>query len=220
LRAVTQNPEGLLLLAAGAVLLMRKGGTSGHAVGGQRFTQAGDAATKTAGAADYTSSSADRASEAVGAIVSSASAYTETARRSAADRSSRALRQAHDKYQGTLERVLRDKPLLVPLAGAAAGAALAAAFPASELERQTLGPIGAQVSQAASKAGDQLKEAVSTAGETLRHAVDERELNPEGLKKVATDVAGAFSSSMTGEAHQATSDGESSSRADPSGNGQ
>ena len=206
MRAIMQNPEGLFLLAAGAVLLMRKGGTLGRAIGGERFTQAGDTATNAAGAAsDYVFRAADRAKETVGAMASSASGYAENARRTAADGSDRLM---------TMERVLRDKPLLEALAGATAGAAFAAAFPSSDLEKQTIGPISAQVTDAASKMGEQLKEAAGKAGETLKHAADQRGLNPDGLKEVATEVAGAFSSSLMGETGHGISREESSADAD------
>jgi hypothetical protein len=215
MRAVTQNPEGLFLLAAGVVLLMRKGGSLGRAIGGERFAHAGDSATKVLkGASDYVSTAADRANAAVGAMASSASDYAEYAKRSASEGSTRLMQQANNTYQGTMERVLRDKPLLVALAGAAAGVTIAAALPSSDLERQTLGPIGAQMTEAASTVSEQLKEAAGKAGESLKHAADGRGLDPNGLKEVATGVAGAFSNSLLGEKGPATSSAEPSTNAD------
>lgn len=211
MRAALQNPEGLLLLAAGAVLLMRKASPLGRAIGGGRFVRGTDAGTQIAtGAADNTFSAADRAREMVGTVASSASDYAVNATRNAIDGSDRVMRGARVTYKRTIEGVLRDKPLLVPLAGVAAGALVAAALPSSDFEKQMMAPIGAQVTEAGSNAGEQLKEAVGKAGETLKHAVDQRELNPEGLKTVATEVAVAFSSSMMGESTEATSGGESS----------
>ena len=200
---IKQNPEGLLLLAAGAVLLMRRGSTVGRAMDEQRISQMEDPVTKaTAEATDYVSGVTDRAKETAGSIVSSASRYVEDAHRTIADGSDRVIRRTRSTYHGIVERVLRDQPLLVPLAGLAAGAALAAAFPSSDFEKQTLGPVGAKVTEAASKVGAQLKEAAGEAGEKLKNAADERGLNSEGLKKVASEVAGTFSSSMTGEPSQ------------------
>jgi len=94
--------------------------------------------------------------------------------------------------------VLQDQPLVVALAGMAAGAAVAAAFPTTEFEKGTLGPLGEQVSDAANCLSEQLKEATVKAGEKLKNVVDEKGLNPSGLKDVASEVAGAFSGSMTG----------------------
>ena len=212
LHAAKQNPEGLLLLAAGAVLLMRKTGFSGLAVDRGRFPQADNIATNAArGATDSVFEAADQ-------VVSSASEYAEIAKRTAAEGSTRLLRQAQSTYQGTKERVLRDSPLVVALAGAAAGAALAAAFPPSNLEKQTIGPIGAQLTEAASDMGEQLKEAAGKAGEALRHATDQHGLNPDGLKDVATDVAGAFRTNLMGESDRGRSS-ETSAEAPRHGNG-
>jgi hypothetical protein len=212
LRAAKQNPEGLLLLAAGTVLLMRKRGFSGLAVDGGRFTQADTTATNAA--RGTTGSLSKVASE----VVSSASEYAENAKRTAAEGSNRLMRQAQSTYQGTKERVLRDSPLVVALAGAAAGAALAAAFPPSDLEKQTIGPIGAQLTEAASNMREQVKEAAGKAGETLKHATDQHGLNPDGLKEVATDVADAFRTTLMGESDHGRSS-ETPTEAPRHGNG-
>ena len=106
--------------------------------------------------------------------------------------------QAQSTFQSTMNRVLQDQPLVVALAGMAAGAAVAAAFPTTDFEKETLGPLGEQVSDAASRVGEQLKEATVKAGEKLKNVVDEKGLNSSGLKDVASEVAGAFSGSMTG----------------------
>ena len=212
LHAAKQNPEGLLLLAAGAVLLMRRSGFSGLTVDRGRFSQADNTATKAArGTTDSVFKAADQ-------VMSSASEYAENAKRTAAEGSNRLLRQAQSTYQGTKERVLRDSPLVVALAGAAAGAALAAAFPPSDLEKQTIGPIGAQLTEAASNMREQVKEAAGKAGETLKHATDQHGLNPDGLKEVATDVADAFRTTFMGESDRGRSS-ESSTEAPSHGNG-
>jgi hypothetical protein len=81
----------------------------------------------------------------------------------------------------------------------AAGAAVAAAFPATRFERETLGPAGKRLSEAASDAGERLTEAASAAGERLMTTAEDKGLNKEGLKEVARDVAGTFEKSFTGE---------------------
>jgi hypothetical protein len=115
------------------------------------------------------------------------------------EQSERVMQNAQSAVQGTLERVLKDQPLMVALAGLAAGVVVAAAFPATDFEKETLGPVGEQVSDAASRVGDQLKEAALNAKDTLKSAVEERGLNADGLKDVATEVAQAFGSTMKGE---------------------
>jgi hypothetical protein len=204
LGAVKKNPEGLLLLAAGAVLLMRKAGGAGskHA-GGQRSNLQNDGLTDglskaAAGAKDYAADVAERARQTVGSVASSASEYTDQARRTVSRQSERVIDQAQSTFQNTMNRVLQDQPLVVALTGMAAGAAVAAAFPATEFEKETLGPIGEQVSDAANRVGEQLKEATAKAGEKLKNVADEKGLNSSGLKEVASEVAGAFSNSMTG----------------------
>jgi hypothetical protein len=100
------------------------------------------------------------------------------------------------------QSVLQNQPLAIVAAGLAAGAALAAAFPPTELEKETLGPVGDQVSRAAGRFGDQLKQATAKAGEKLKTAVEERGLHSEGLKDVAGEVVETFKASMTGQAEQ------------------
>ena len=70
------------------------------------------------------------------------------------------------------------------------------------------------MTEAASTVSEQLKEAAGKAGESLKHAADGRGLDPNGLKEVATGVAGAFSNSLLGEKGPATSSAEPSTNAD------
>ncbi len=107
-----------------------------------------------------------------------------------------AVQQAQSTLQGTANRILQEQPLAIALVGLAAGAAVAAALPATDFEREHLGPIGDQMSDAAYRVGDQLKEATSKAGEKLKSAAGERGLNAEGLKEVASEVAETFSSAV------------------------
>ena len=86
--------------------------------------------------------------------------------------------------------------MAVALAGIAAGAAIAAAFPVTELENRTLGTTGEQMRETAGKAGEQLKDAASKAGQRLAAAADERGLNTEGFKEVARDVGQTFSGAL------------------------
>jgi hypothetical protein len=226
LGALKQNPEGLLLLAAGAALLLRSGAGGSsirRASAGDSFAGAASdvtnyaqsyaaGATRQAGnyasdAASYAGDVAERTKQAAGSLAASAYEAADQARRAVGEHSERFLHQAQSTFsqaqsslQGTVNRMLRDQPLLVAAAGLAAGAALAAAFPATDFERENLGPIGERLTDAAGQVGEQLKEATARAGETLKNAADERGLSSEGLKEVASEVAGAFSGSMSGEA--------------------
>ena len=167
LGAMKKNPEGLLLLAAGAVLLMRKtGGLGSSNAMSQRsgisrnVTKAAAGAKEyAAGAKDYAADVAERAKQTVGSVASSASEYADQARRTVSRQSERVMDQAQSTFQSTMNRVLQDQPLAVALAGMAAGAAVAAAFPTTDFEKETLGPLGEQVSDAANRMGEQFKEA-------------------------------------------------------------
>ena len=224
LSAAKQNPEGLLLLAAGAVLLMRKNSSSRLAVNRGRsahedYTAPGSSTNEDYSAANTVRSKTEPVFTAADRVLSSASQYADKAKRTAAESSDRLLRQAQSTYQGTKERVLRDSPLLVALAGAAAGAALAAAFPPTDLEKQTIGPIGTQLNEAASNMSEQVKEAAGKAGETLKHATDQHGLNVDGVKEVGAEVADSFRANLMGESDHGRSQAESSAEAPHQGNG-
>ena len=223
--AVKKNPEGLLLLAAGFALLLRSGSASAQGSGQYRryagsetgygssdqdwkiregMSRAADTAR------EYLSDTADNVgktmrekadrvgqtlSDTADRYVSAAGEYAEDARQAFVDQSSRIAGQA----QSTIERIVREQPLAVAIAGLAAGAAVAAAFPATRLERETLGPAGKRLAEAASDAGERLTEAASAAGERLMTTAEDKGLNKEGVKEAARDAADTFKKSFSGE---------------------
>jgi hypothetical protein len=229
--AVKNNPEGLLLLAAGCALLMRSGGASKsrrsrdvRVYDRNDMTQRGrEARDRTVGerlsesaqsAGDYVSDIGESIVETASGYASSVSSYADDVARATAERSGRLARQAQSSALDTISRVVQEQPLTVALVGAAAGAAVAAAFPASDLENRTLGPTGERLRDAAGRAGEQLKGAATKAGQRLAAAADERGLNTEGLKEVARDVGETFSGALEGkDANQNTqSKSQSSSK--------
>jgi hypothetical protein len=197
LNAIKRNPEGLLLLAAGAVLMLRTGARASGAAQslaaayGQKPETYAGAVRKTFDAA---SDAARQTVDTATSYASAASDYADKARRVVGEQSERLSRQT----QSAASSILQNQPLAIVMAGIAAGAAIAAAFPPTEFERDTLGPIGSEMSKAAERFGGQLKEATTKAGETLKTAADERGLNPEGLREVAGEVADTFKSSIKG----------------------
>jgi hypothetical protein len=234
--ALKSNPEGLLLLAAGCALLLRSGasGRSAHAherVGstgtgrertseyyGSRQTGAGISETISQAAdsaRDYAADVSKTVSDKAGTYASAVGEYADDAWR----QSERFVGQARNTVQDTINRVLQKQPLALAVAGLAAGAAVAAAFPATAVERRTLGPAGERLTDAAASAGQQLGQAASKAGERLMDAADQRGLNTEGLKEVASDVAGAFGSAFTDEKGRSGQSAASSSSADQSSPG-
>jgi hypothetical protein len=214
--AVKNNPEGLLLLAAGCALLMRSSGASksrrsldarGYSRNdmtqsgrGGRDQTVGERLSETAqSAGEYVSDIGESVAETASSYASSVSSYADDVARTTAERSGRLARQAQSSARDTVSRVVQEQPLTVALVGAAAGAAVAAAFPATDLENRTLGPTGERLRDAAGRAGEQLKDAATKAGQRLAAAADERGLNTEGVKEVAREVGETFSSALEGE---------------------
>jgi hypothetical protein len=231
--AVKNNPEGLLLLAAGCALLMRSTGASRSRYPGTREYTRGNASpgprpasSRTVGqrlaetaqsAGDYVSDIGESVAETASNYASSVSNYADDVARGAAEHTGRIAQEAQTTLQNTISRVVREQPLAVALAGVAAGAAVAAAFPVTELENRALGSTGEQLREAASKAGEQLTDAASKAGQRLAAAADERGLNAEGLKEVARDVGETFSGALESEDanRSARSDARTSSAKTP-----
>jgi hypothetical protein len=209
LGAVKNNPEGLLLLAAGCALLLRSNGAPRRgtpAYGRNNMSPAGsegrdrtvsERLSRTAQTAgEYVSGVGESVVEAASSYASSVSSYADDVARAAAERSGQWAQQAQSTIGNTIQRVVQQQPLAVALVGVAAGAAIAAAFPATDLEKRTLGATGERLRDAAGRAGGQLKDAATKAGQRLAEAADERGLNAEGVKEVARDVGEAFSSAL------------------------
>jgi hypothetical protein len=197
LNAIKRNPEGLLLLAAGAVLMLRTGTrTSGAAqsMAAAYDQRSGDIRKTFEAASDIARESVDTAAS----YASAAADYADKARRVVGEQSERVTRQA----QSAASSILQNQPLAIVMAGIAAGAAVAAVFPPTNLEKDALGPIGDQMSKAAERFGDQVSEATTKAGERLKTAANQRGLNTEGLKEVADEVVDAFKSSMKGQSSE------------------
>jgi hypothetical protein len=171
-------------------------------------------------ARDYASNLSRSVSATASEYAATAGDYAEKAKRTIAEGSGRIAEQAQSTMQNTVDRVLREQPLAVALAGLAAGALVAAAFPATSIERQTLGPAGERLSEAATKAGQQLQEAASAAGERLMEVAEERGLTSSGLKEMAGDVAGSFGSAFSGEKQDKGSSRSGSGRSSSSSGSQ
>jgi hypothetical protein len=209
--AVTKNPEGLLLLAAGCALLLR-GASSKNVRSRAQWTQRDSShndrwqVPKSVSqiaetARDYASEvgqTVNQVGQAVGEkadqYATAAGEYADQARRTVVDQSGRLAEQA----QSTIEKIVRDQPFAVAVAGLAAGAAVAAAFPITRMEQDALGTAGQKLADAAGSAGEKLSGAASAAGEKLMDAAEERGLSAGGLKEVARDVASAFEGSLSG----------------------
>ena len=148
-------------MAAGAVLLMRGGGKGlarAHAsnrdrgsVNLARPASAAESVTDFAfdtkdrirshaadikdRAGSYVADVKDRVSDTASAYADTVSGFASEAGRSISETTERMTRRA----QSTMDWVLRDQPLAVALVGLAAGAAVAAALPSTEIENRTFG---------------------------------------------------------------------------------
>jgi hypothetical protein len=226
LGAIKRNPEGLLLLAAGCALMLRRQSATPHrtqsnqwegsttgAPGSRGGENTGKDTGKDRSAREFVSEVADTVSETASSYASAASDYVDTAVGAVSEQSRRAARQARSGFEHTTQYVLQEQPLAIAVVGLVAGAAVAAAFPSTEVERRALGPAGERLSDAAGKVTERLKDAGTQAGEQLMSAADERGLTKEGLKKVARDVGGTFSDAITGENASHESKKESSRQA-------
>jgi hypothetical protein len=211
-----RHPEALLLLAAGCALLMRSGGSSSSKAGSYTRQQQSDFAPPSASgrgqsnarqglsravesAADYASDIKDQVADAAGDYAETVSEFAGEARRKVSEQSERFARQAQSTMQSTMARVLREQPLVVAAVGLAAGAAVAAAFPATDVENRTLGGAREALTDAASKVGENVMQAASKAGERLKSAAQERGLTPDGLKELAGEVADTFADGVSGK---------------------
>lgn len=209
-----RNPEALLVLAAGCALLLRSGKNSRgssqrrypdayyeqgqydqHGAQQQRgqggsWREGLSRAAETA--KDYASDVTDRVSETASSYASAASSYADEGRRRMSSHAS--------TIQSSAAQMLREQPLTVAVLGLAAGAAIAALLPSTEIEERALGPARDALADAAGRARDNLTEAAGEAGERLKQTAAERGLNPEGLKEMARDVAQTFTSKVSGDA--------------------
>ena len=86
-------------------------------------------------AADYAANLTGRVSDTASSVADAATAAT----RNIVEGSKSLRRQAQTTLQSTIEGVLRDQPLVVAAVGFVAGAAVAAAFPATDVEVRALG---------------------------------------------------------------------------------
>jgi hypothetical protein len=108
-------------------------------------------------------------------------------------------RRMADQARETADYLVREQPWAVALTGVLAGAAVAAVFPSTRIEKRALGEVGERLRSAASAAGEQVMEAGAKAGERLSEVAEERGLTREGLKDAAREVGETFQSTLAGE---------------------
>jgi ElaB/YqjD/DUF883 family membrane-anchored ribosome-binding protein len=205
-----RKPEALLLLAAGCALMMRggvAGGASWSSPSGnlsgraswedetvdearRQSNRAAEGASRYAGemrdrvvetASDYASTAADYGRDARRRV----SEYTGAVRQNLSSATDQVSRTAQSAARGAAD-TMREQPLLIAALGLAAGAAVAALFPTTEVERRTLGPAGDALVSAAGAAGRDFVDRAARTGEEMRQAAEEH------LRDLAHEASESF----------------------------
>jgi hypothetical protein len=169
-------------------------------------------------ASDYASQVKNRVSDTASSYADAVTDFADDARRRVAEGSTRLAQQTQATMQSSLQRVLREQPLAVAVAGLAAGAAVAALFPSTEVEGRAFGRANEKLQDLAEDAGARAMEAAGKAGERLKSAAQERGLTSEGLKEVVGEVADTFKEAMGGSTQERN--GSSSGGSPTSGSNQ
>jgi hypothetical protein len=174
---------------------------------------AGDVADKVSGTAkayasgmagavtDYADTARRTVSDYAEQARDTATRYADDARRNISETSDRLKTQAEATYH-TASEAIREQPVLIAALGLAAGAAVAAFFPATEIERRALGATSDALAEKVAETGENLLGAVGRAGERLKEAAAEHGLDQEGVKDIARDVAGTFATAAAGKTKQ------------------
>jgi hypothetical protein len=184
---------------------------------GDYASQVKDRITDTA--SDYASQMKDRISDTASSYADSVADFAGDARGKIAERSAQLKRQTQATLRSSMQHVLREQPLAVAVAGLAAGAAVAALFPSTDIEDRAFGGAHEKLKDAAEKAGERVMDAAGKAGERLKSAAEERGLTSKGLKEVAGGVADTFKDAMSGK-HEDRSGASPGSSAVASGSSQ
>ena len=222
-----RKPEALLLLAAGCALMMRNSSVvsswsspsrSGDFSRVSWENETADEARRQSsraaeGVSRYAGDLRDRVAETASGYASTAADYAQGARRKVGEYTG-ALREnlssATDRVSRTAQSAarsagdsMREQPLLIAALGLAAGAAVAALFPTTDVERRTFGPASDALVGAAGAAGRDFMDRAARTGEEMRNAAEEhlRDLAHEATESFtrgASPGAGNTSPSSTG----------------------
>jgi hypothetical protein len=193
-----QNPEGLLFLAAGCALLLRRAPSTAYAQHDREYVEnyprhrelvgdkiprqnrvgdwANDASSVAEKAREHASSLGKKMSETADDYTAAISEYAHATREKVIEQS----RRLAEKTQSRFQSLVQEQPVAVALAGLAAGAAVAAALPATTPERRVLGPARQRLYEAAGMAGENISEAALAVGERLKSALKEGGVGARG----------------------------------------
>jgi ElaB/YqjD/DUF883 family membrane-anchored ribosome-binding protein len=191
-----RRPEALLLMAAGAALMMRgSGGATASTRSGETYSRASrqdeaadatrEGANRTAeGVRRYAGEVKERLSDTASGYASAVGDYAQDARRrmsnvtgavreNLSSATDQVTRTAQSAARGAAD-TMREQPLLIAALGLATGAAVAALFPTTDVERRTFGPAGEALVGAASAAGRDFVERAARTGEEMRRSAEDK----------------------------------------------
>jgi len=192
-----RRPEALLLMAAGAALMMRGSGgaTTASTRSGETYSRASwqdeatdaarEGANRTAeGVRRYAGEVKERLSDTASGYASAVGDYAQDARRrmsnvtgavreNLSSATDQVTRTAQSAARGAAD-TMREQPLLIAALGLATGAAVAALFPTTDVERRTFGPAGEALVGAASAAGRDFVERAARTGEEMRRSAEDK----------------------------------------------
>jgi hypothetical protein len=192
-----RNPEALLVLAAGCTLLMRSGRSSYRATGETTSGVSGsNAPWNVSRTTEKTPEIAGDLKQRIADAGSSVAEQAGEIAKTLSTQTSQIAGQAQSMLSSGFGQLLREQPLALVVAGLAAGAAVAALLPSTELEERTLGGARDAISDMTGKVGGNLIAAATDAGQRLTQGVTERAT--EGFKELAQEVAGEFSEKVMG----------------------
>jgi hypothetical protein len=193
-----RNPEGVLLLAAGAALLVRGINAASNAIGESSRTGRDGNNQNRRGAISHAQRYAHDVADTVGDSIGRAASYAEEIGSTAFETSGRFVDDAGRTIKGGMTRVLEEQPLAMALLGLAAGAVAAGSIPSLQIEGEALRPVKRTLVRTAEQTQGRLKKAAKKATRRLEDVVEERGLNAQGLGEAARDVTDAFTDELTG----------------------
>jgi hypothetical protein len=192
-----RNPEALLVLAAGCALLMR-GDRSSYRPGEQTASgvSGSNGPSNLSRTTEKTSEIAGNLKQRIADAGSSVAEQAGEVAKALSTQTSHIAGEAQSMLSTGFGQLLREQPLALVVAGLAAGAAVAALLPSTDLEERTLGNARDAISDMTGKVGGNLIAAATDAGQRLTQGVTERAT--EGFKELAQEVAGEFSEKVGG----------------------
>jgi len=231
-----KRPEAMLLFAAGCALLFsgnRKSLRRAASAGRDYYESAANASASWTSAAskgisdvgervqsatqraqDYLGDISGKAMEATSSIGDTAGEYADQVKRyasSARGSAGEQVTQVREFAQTNLEYFLKEQPIALGLIGLAAGAAIGAALPETEVENRAMGAQRDQLARLAQKAAsDQIESLKATAGQVganVVNSVKENGLSADGIRHALADVAGSFQDEKSGDGDKGRASG-------------